>query len=232
MPVSKCDLKIDWATHNAARYACEHWHYSRVMVMPQCVKIGVWENGKFVGVVLFNRGACNDLGKKYALKNTETCELVRIALTTHKTQVSRILKIAIKFLKKKCSGIKLIVSFADPNEGHYGGIYQATNWIYTGTTAPSVLYFDKSGRRQHPRNLSEKGWVSQFGKKKLCLKPSDCVSQKVLGKHRYLLPLDSKTRKTILPLARPYPKRAGSDTKDTPANLAGEGGSTPTPALQ
>lgn len=30
---------------------------------------------------------------------------------------------------------------------------------------------------------------------------------------------------------RGQPKRAGGDTKDTPANLAGEGGSTPTPAL-
>ena len=227
----KCDLKIDWATYAAAKYACENWHYSRVMVMPQCVKVGIWENSAFVGVVLFNRGACNDLGRKYALKNTETCELVRVALTSHKAQVSRILRLAVSFLRKKCLGMKLIVSFADPNEGHHGGIYQATNWIYSGTTAPSILYFDKTGRRQHPRNLSENGWVSQFGKKKPCLKPSDCTFRRASGKHRYLLPLDSETRKKILPLARPYPKRAGGDTTDTPGFHPGEGGSTPTPAL-
>lgn len=27
-----------------------------------------------------------------------------------------------------------IVSFADPNNGHHGYIYQATNWLYTGLT--------------------------------------------------------------------------------------------------
>ena len=26
---SKPVLRIDWATHEAARYACEKWHYSR-----------------------------------------------------------------------------------------------------------------------------------------------------------------------------------------------------------
>lgn len=199
--------------------------------MPQSVKIGVWENFEFIGAVIFNRGACGTLGNPYGLKSTETCELVRVALKKHKTPVSKILKIAINFLKKKNSGLRLIVSFADPNEGHVGGIYQAGNWFYLGQSAPGVLFIDGNGRRQHPRNLSEKGWVSQFGKKKTCLKPSQCTKKNVPGKHRYLMPLDKEMRKKILPLSRPYPKRAGSDTKDTPGFHPGEGGSTPTPAL-
>lgn len=53
----------------------------------------------------------------------------------------------------------------------------------------------------------------------------------IMWKHKYLMPLDSEMRNQILPLSKPYPKRAGSDTLDTPANHAGEGGSLPTPAL-
>lgn len=229
--MDKCDLKVDWATHEAAKYACENWHYSRVMVMPQSVKIGVWENSEFIGVVIFNRGACSTLGNPYGLKNTEACELVRVALKKHKTPVSKILKIAIIFLKKKNPGLRLIVSFADPNEGHVGGIYQAGNWFYLGQSAPSVLFIDGNGRRQHPRNLSEKGWVSQFGKKKPCLKPSQCTKKNVPGKHRYLMPLDREMRKRILPLSRPYPKRASSETSDTASHQDAKDGATPIDAL-
>jgi len=37
-------------------------------------------------------------------------------------------------LKKHAKGLKLVVSYADFNQGHHGGIYQATNWIYVGGT--------------------------------------------------------------------------------------------------
>jgi hypothetical protein len=224
-------LKIDWATYEAAKYAVENWHYSKVMVMPQSVKLGCWENGIFIGVIIFNRGACDKLGNAYGLKNTETCELVRVALKSHITPVSRIIKISLIFLRVKCPNLRLVISFADPNEGHHGGIYQAGGWIYSGKSNKGLLFFDKTGRRQHPRNMSEKGYVMQFGKKKKCIKPSECLKKIVDGKHRYLMPLDNEMRKQILPLAKAYPKRAGSDTSDTPAFQAGEGGSLPTPAL-
>jgi hypothetical protein len=45
-----------------------------------------------------------------------------------------------------------------------------------------------------------------------------------------ILPFSEITRRGA-GMYRGKPKRAGSDTKDTPANPAGEGGSTPTPAL-
>jgi hypothetical protein len=230
MPVSKCNLKIDWATHDAARYACEHWHYSESLPVPPLVKIGVWENAKFIGVVIFSRGASSNLLKPYGLEQDEGCELTRVALTTHQSSVSKIVKLAMMFLGKNSPRLRLIVSFADPHKGHHGGIYQAGNWIYVGSTAPSCEYWH-NGKRLHSRQVSEKGWNIQQGAKRKTLKPSQCQIIRTPGKHRYLMPLDSEMRKKILPLSRPYPKRAGSDTKDTPANLAGEGGSTPTPAL-
>lgn len=53
----------------------------------------------------------------------------------------------------------------------------------------------------------------------------------IFWKHKYLMPLDAEMRKRIITLAKPYPKRAGSETNDTSGIQPEEGGVTPTPAL-
>lgn len=203
----KTSLKIDWATHEASKYACENWHYSKCMPVPPLVKIGAWENLKFIGTVIFSRGASSNLSSPYRLTQDQCCELTRVALSKHKTPVSKILSIAIKFLKKNSPDLKLIVSFADPNEGHHGGIYQATNWIYTGKSAKSYKYIDKNGREWHSRQVSEKGYNIQQGRRRKTVKPSECKKIMCEGKHRYLFPLDNEMRIQIEELRKPYPKR-------------------------
>jgi len=204
--MGKVDLKIDWATHAAAKYACENWHYSKSLPVPPLVKIGVWEDKKYIGTVIFSRGASSNLLSPYGLQQNQGCELTRVALTNHKSSVSKVLALAIKFLKKNSENLKLIVSFADPQYGHHGGIYQATNWIYCGDTAPSVEYWH-NGKRLHSRQVSEKGWNIQQGNIRKTIKPSSCKMIKTLGKHRYLMPLDEEMRRKLQPLSRPYPKR-------------------------
>lgn len=229
---TKTILKIDWATHEAARYACENWHYSKSVPVPPLVKIGVWENDKFIGVVLFSRGASPDLSKPYGLSQLECCELTRIALYKHETPVSRIMAVSIRFLKKRSPNLRMIVSFADPNENHHGGIYQATNWVYTGKSSQSFKYIDASGREWHSRQVSSKGYNIQMGLRRVCPKPSDCTKVIMPGKHRYLMPLDDEMRKKIQSLSKPYPKRAGSRDSAAPGFQSGEGGAIPTSALQ
>lgn len=229
---SKPILKIDWATHEAAKYACENWHYSECLPVPPLVKVGVWENNKFIGVVVFSRGASSNLLKPYDLSQTEGCELTRVALTKHANPVSRVLSLAFKFLKKNSPDLKLIVSFADPNEGHHGGIYQATNWIYTGKSAKSFKYIDKSGREWHSRQVSEKGFNIQQGNIRKTVKPSECKKIECEGKHRYLLPLDLEIKKRLIHLSKPYPKRASSVESSTSGFQSEGGGESPTDALQ
>jgi len=213
-------LKIDWATHEAAKYAVENWHYSESMPAGKLVKVGAWENGKFIGVVLFGRGANNNIGKPYGLEQTAACELVRIALTKHITPVSKIAAIAMRFLKANSPGLRLIISYADPLQGHHGGIYQAGNWIYCGKSSPQAAVIFQ-GKVMHKRTAQEKfGGIE--GMKKSA----------VTSKHKYLMPLDNEMRKRIMPLAKPYPKRASSETSDTSAIHAEKGGATPTDALQ
>ena len=225
---SKPSLKIDWATHEAAKFACLNWHYSKAIPMPPLVKIGVWEDGKFVGVVLFSRGASPMLGAAYGLNQTECCELTRVALTKHKSQVSKIISIAIKFLKKNNNGLRLIVSFADQSQGHHGGIYQAGGWIYSGTSAHKFDFIGPDGKKYLSRQVAESGVIKQFGKTTKVYKRSECIAVPVPGKHRYLMPLDQAIRDKIAPLAKPYPKRVKKQDSENPSGL---GGAVPTDTL-
>lgn len=230
MKPDKVELKIDWATHEAARFACENWHYSRCLPAGKLVKIGVWEDGKFIGVVLFGRGANNNMAQAYHLEQNEACELVRIALTNHRSPVSRVAAVAMRFLKKSNLGIRLIISYADPKQGHHGGIYQAGNWIYCGASkAQRQLLIN--GISMHKRSVSAKyGTASVEVVRKLSGAKVEWAPSE--WKHTYIMPLDARMRERIKPLARAYPKRAGSDTKDTAGFQSAKGGSTPTPALQ
>jgi hypothetical protein len=207
----KVNLKIDWASHEAAKYACLNWHYSKCLPVGKLVKIGAWENDKFIGVVIFGRGANKSLGEPYKLDQTECCELVRIALTNHKTPVSRIMSIAIKLLKNIHKQLKLVISFADAEQNHHGGIYQATNWVYVGKTNSADEYLYK-GKRWHGRAFRKSlgSHLNYMNKGLEIIQGSQ--------KHRYLMPLDDNMRKQVQQLAKPYPKRmkqAMIDTIDT-----------------
>jgi hypothetical protein len=225
-------LKLDWCSHAAAKYAVEHWHYSKRMPAPPLVKIGCWEAGQFRGCIVFGRGANKNLCRRYAIQITDICELTRIALTTHQSPVSRMVRIAIALLRATNSGLRLVVSYADPSQGHHGGIYQALGWIYDGQSREDFAAIDRTGRRWHSRQVSATGVKRQFGQYYRVPKLSECTLVPLLPKYRYLYPLNAAMRAQIAPLALPYPKRATSIVADASAHQAEEGGSTPTVALR
>jgi hypothetical protein len=202
--MSKANLRIDWATHEAAKYACENWHYSKCLPVGKLVKVGAWEDGKFIGVVLFGRGANNNMLSPFGLSQDEGCELVRIALTKHKSPVSRIAAQAMRFLKTQSNGLRLIVSYADPEQGHHGGIYQAGNWVYVGISGKSIKVF-YNGKWSHKKTVDDAG-----------INQSNLLKKTVPGKHRYLMPLDEDMRQRIMPLSKPYPKRVKKAMASSP----------------
>ncbi len=203
------DLRVDWATHKAALLACQRWHYTRSLPPPPMVHVGVWEGGKFIGVVLFSRGASASLLSPWGLAQTEGCELTRIALAQHEAPVSRIVALAIRFLRKSNPGLRLIVSFADPSQGHVGGIYQAGNWLYTGQSDPGAKYIERAtGREWHARMVSKTGQKRVFGKMRSVVNAADCDKIVTPGKHRYLMPLDDQMKQRLGAVSKPYPRRA------------------------
>ena len=230
--MEQVDLKIGWATHEAAKYAVMKWHYSKAMPSGKLIRFGVWEDERFIGCVLFGRGATPSIGSPYGLIQIEICELVRVALNKHKTPVTKIISLSIKKLKQTNPGLKLVVSYADQNQEHYGIIYQAGNWVYAGETNKTNLYFDKKGRKYHERVVSVTGYKKQFGVYKKVYKPDDLRKEEQKPKFRYLYPLNKKIRRQILKLSKPYPKSVKSIEDDALSFQDKEGGSIPTLTLQ
>ena len=224
-------LKLDWCTHEAAKYAVERWHYSKSLPLGGLVKVGVWEDSRFIGCVIFAQGNNQYQGAAYGLTMFEVVELCRVALDKHASHVTRIVALSLRFLKKRCAKTRLVVSYADPEQGHYGGIYQGGNWAFIGTGGSTEAFYDAKGNRIHTRTAATNGHKKQFGRNVASRKGLITRRAKLLPKLKYLMPLDEAMRRQILPLSKPYPKRAEGETKDTLAIHARESGSLPTSAL-
>ena len=215
-------LRLDWCSYEAAKYAVLHWHYSKAMPASSLVKIGVWEDGRFVGAIVFGRGATAHLWTQFGMTKDQGCELVRIAMRDHEKPVSQCVAIALRMLRRKCPDLWAVMSFADPNEGHLGRIYQAGNWIYTGRGAGDRFPVIR-GKVRHPRTLSEmvrRGTV-----------PSRDVFPTVWrpGKFRYVYPLTRRARAVFERYRQPYP---AAEALNSDARLPdGEGGANPTRPL-
>ena len=182
-----------------------NWHYSQKMPSGKLICYGVWEGGKFIGAVLYGRGGNNRLGSPYRLDQTEICELVRVALTAHHAPVSRILAYTLKSLRRDNPGLRLVVSYADPKQGHHGGIYQATNWVHSGSSDPQPELL-VGGVFMHKRTASALYGTASCKKIKALI-GKEVIRGKVEFKLTYLYPLDDAMRQQIQPLSKPYPKR-------------------------
>lgn len=185
-------FEIKLVNQQAAIYAVKNWHYSKRLPASKLIRYGIFEDGKFIGVVIFSRGASPHLGTSIGLDLTEVCELTRIALDKHVAPVSQIVAESLRLLKKSNPGLRCVISFADPKRGHKGGIYQAGNWIYTGKSNSVTEYLidgtwlHTRTAYHHPKRPGAKTRISS-------------------GKLRYLMPLDKMLRKKISKLALDYP---------------------------
>ena len=218
--MSKADLRLDWCSYQAAKWAVEHWHYSKTMPAGKAAIVGAYERGQFIGCVVFSRGANNHIGSPYGLSQTSVCELTRVALNSHESYISRIVSIAIKMLKKQSAGLRLIVSYADPLQDHHGGIYQAMGWIYTGSSQAQRFSLRPDGTILHKKSAH-----SLFGSI-VGLPKSD-----MMWKHKYLYPLDPAMRQQIEPLRKPYPKRERGEIDNAAESNPQTGGASPTRSL-
>lgn len=224
-------IKVAFATKKATKYACEHWHYSHKIPAGNLFSVGVWDDDHFLGVVIFSHGANPRIGIPYNLTQYQCVELTRVALRNHKgVFVSEIMAKAIKYLKKHNPKLILIVSYSDPVQGHKGGIYQATNWIYVGYGQKSKTYI-VNGRKLHNKTVSGfcvrhkelfedfKGNQLEFLQKYYDKNIKAVVTP---GKHKYLFALNKKARRKLKSIALPYPKSSddGQKLKDIKIDLS------------
>jgi hypothetical protein len=107
-----------------------------------------------------------------------------------------------KFMPHPCC----LVSYADPNHGHHGYIYQATNWLFTGTGGYTYAFKDKEGKDIHKRTLN-----GMFGKVSKNNIPEGYDIYETEGKYRFFQLIGNKAdikkmKKFLTYEKQPYPK--------------------------
>lgn len=211
-------MKLTHATAKAIRYACLNFHYAKAVPV-NVIGYNVYNDAdEWCGCILYGSGANNDIGTPYNLPQGGALELVRVALNGKQECTTQAVAASLKLLKQDRPLCRLVVSYADCDQNHLGTIYQATNWLYVGTMLQNKT--DSSwiinGKRYHGRIISD--WVKEHGglkgltREQFLRKYYDKNAKAYVtkGKRKYLMPLDKKMRKQLLPLSKPYPK----DSKD------------------
>ena len=76
-----------------------------------------------------------------------TIELMRLwSPDQYSGVLSQFVAQTIKIIHKECPEVDLLVSYADSEAGHHGGIYRASNWLYAGRASaggPQGFIIDK-----------------------------------------------------------------------------------------
>lgn len=173
---------------------CDEWliykHYAR-RVPPIMFSFGLYDNeNKMRGVCTYGP-PCRYMNNGYAIfggvVSVQTVELNRLCVNDglEKNVLSFFVAQTLTMLPKPMC----VVSYADANNGHHGYIYQSTNWIYTGITNSSNIYFNtRTGKQIHQRTI-----FSMFGSGALCdIPPYIEVSSEESGKYRYFQFLGTK----------------------------------------
>jgi hypothetical protein len=152
---------------------------------------GLYIDNQLKGIVTYGIPASNALCEGVCGVDNKSfvIELNRLCLQDNtKNEASFLVANSIKLLPKPM----VIVSYADTAQGHVGYVYQATNFLFTGTTKERTDMF--AGEGKHSRHATDPS-VRQFRS----------------AKHRYVYIHGNKTeRKKLLKSLNykqePYPK--------------------------
>lgn len=201
-------MKVRQATKAEVRYSCLHYHYAHRV--PQVISAYSIFNdeSEFCGTVCFGYGACPQIGRPYGLVQGEVMELVRVALNGGQGHghTSEIVADALRRLHGDRPMVKLVVSYADADQGHIGTIYQATNWLYMGKVkAGENLNIYVDGEKVHHRTFTKDLLLTE-AVDDLRRRGHTVEVLETKGKQKYLFPFDRKLRKRLLRSALPYPK--------------------------
>ena len=133
-----------------------------------------------------------------------------------KNTESVVLSKTFNWLKENASDIKVLVSYSDPEQGHLGIIYQATNWIYQGNRFRLMPNFGvkltEDGKWIHSRTVFAKYGSHNLEHLKKKIGHTFWRAEEP-EKHRYIYLLCSKKDKkkimnTLIHKSQPYPKDA------------------------
>nr|ABZ06037.1 hypothetical protein ALOHA_HF4000005H07ctg1g5 [uncultured marine microorganism HF4000_005H07] len=205
-------LRVRPISHRAAKGLLLRNHYLHTMPGGTRLAFGVFSGDRLMGAATLGVGPFN-VHRLVAGATREDClVLTRLWLADDlpKNSESRALAVILRSLARDTS-VKFLVTYADPTVGHVGIIYQATGWLYTGMSEPSVLYDIGDGVLRNSRTLGH-----AYGTRSSRYFSEHGVELKGLrqeAKHRYSYFLNSKWRKRLRVPVQPYPKKSQIESR-------------------
>lgn len=184
-------MRLEKASHKAIVYACMNFHYAKRVPSGANIAYSVFnEKNEFCGVIVYGYPASPNILPTANLKNGQLLELRRVALNSKHGITSKALGISMRLVKKDCPTLKMLVSYSDKEQNHYGTIYQATNW-----------YFIEESKSSGYEYLVNRKWLhSRHGKSE--------IKRMLAGKRKYIYPIDKNLIDYCKKLSKPYPKKA------------------------
>jgi len=148
------------------------------------------------GVCTYGLPVSNELRETCGTKNRDLVfELNRLIKNDYleKNTQSYFVSQTLKLLPRPL----IIVSYSDPNNGHYGYTYQSLNFLYTGTGGDKVKCFfrDKEIHTRHIKDYWFKGYGFKYDNSKSIMDNFRYVGgvvQEIEPKHRYFYFLGNK----------------------------------------
>jgi len=106
--------------------------------------------------------------------------------------LTRAIAAAVRVIKKMERPIAL-VSYADPNAGHHGGVYRAASWYYHGQSDETRAYRDRNGQIVARRKFHS----GSRGLRKAEIEALGFVELRLPGKHRFVRPLTNRAKREL-----------------------------------
>lgn len=104
-----------------------------------------------------------------------------------------------------------LVSYADPNAGHKGGVYRAASWLYHGKSEEVRVYLAPDGTSVARRAFHS----GRKGLRKAEIEALGYREHKMPGKERFVRPISKRAARTILaqfqPVAMAIPANGASE---------------------
>ena len=137
---------------------------------------------ELVGGAIFGKPAAYNVAKKYGAGGLT--ELRRFVLTDECPRNSESKMIAFMLRDLKREGVKRVLSYADPAQGHAGTIYKALGFKYVGLTAKRKHVMWK-GKKYPDRNVHQTKFPFHL-ELRAALESGAAIRIEVPGKHIYL----------------------------------------------
>lgn len=146
-------------------------------------------------VVVFAIPANHNISKFLVGEPNKVWELARLyAPDRHQHNLlTQALASTIRMFREQEPTVTALVSYADPNVGHLGGIYRSASWVYLGQSEESRNYRSNDGTIVSRRKFHS----GRRGLKKAEIEAMGYQQLNLPGKHRFAKGLNKKTRRLI-----------------------------------